>query len=159
MSVAQQEIPNIVYRPEAYGSPRYETLIASLGDNPSCGSLVYDRSVSGGCWDLEGLDVEEDVQGIGIGKALLQSFAKRIGAGQPVRAVIIHDDTVGMLAEKYKEAGAEGRYSVPEEELTELPIVRILNSGNIDVKVITVAPNPLDSRYSPFDIELWGKTR
>lgn len=159
MSFAQHEGLSIVHRPEAYGSPRYQALIASLGNNSSCGSLVYDRSVSGGCWELEGLDVREDVQGIGIGKALLQSFARQIGSGQRVRAVIIHEDTVEALDKKYKAVGAKGEYNVPVEELGDVPIVKILNSGNIDVDTITITPNILGPEESPYEIELLGRAR
>lgn len=153
---AQQEI-RIVHRPEAYGSPSYVTLEYFLGNN-SCGSLVYYRSVSGGYCELEGLNVGEDVQRMEIGKALLQDFAIRVGAGQLVRAVIFNEDTVGMLAQKYKAAGVTGRYSVPKEELGELPFVRILDSGNIGVETIIVTPEPVDSK-DPYEIVLWGRTR
>lgn len=156
---AQHEIPSIsiVYRPEAYGSPSYKTLTALEG-NEYHGRLIYCWSDSGKYWELEELDVREDVQRMGIGKALLKDFTRRVGAGQLVRAVIFHKDTVGMLAEKYKVAGVAGRYSVPEEELGELPFVGILDSGNIDDKTITVTPKPVDSKY-PYEIVLLGKTR
>lgn len=159
---AQQEI-RIAHRSEGWGSPWNVTLTASVGDEYS-GRLIYHRSVGSECWELEGLDfiegldIREEAQIIETEKALLQFFAERVGAGQLVRAVIFQDHT-GMLAQKYMKAGVEGGYSVPKGEFSGIPFVKILDSGNIDVETITVAPpNPLNPKV-PYEIELWGRTR
>lgn len=157
MSAARQEAPTIKHKEGRY-TYNSQNLSAFYGD-VYCGGLTYFWNAEKSIWELETLEVGDQFRGKGIGLALINAFAEKVGPDQPVHGAIIHPRSQAKFAEAYRTSGLSGEYLITEEGFAAIPLARALKRGGIEVTKISVAPNLLDLEDNPFEIELWGKTR
>lgn len=111
------------------------TAVTPIGE---VGTFEYHFDPKAKKWELEEIRVVEGNQRRGIGKRLLADFVEK-HPGQPVQGTVIHDDTYNLLAREYGSlVPEEGNFVVPLEKLPEIPIVRILTSGGIQVESVEI---------------------
>ena len=124
------------------------------------GTLTYYFDKPNNRWEIEEINVLERYKRQGVGSNLLRSFVSRIGFDKPVHSLITHKETIDKLKERY--GISMGTYTVPNEELSTLPIIKLLKKSNIDVEscIVSYKPSPSNEfEYDAYEVEVFGRTK
>ncbi len=128
--------------------------IEELQDEKSVGLIDY--SLPGeetGFVKLERVNVDIGYRRRGIGKELVSRFVKAVGPGRKVITTpIIHEESLEALKGLEPQRRADEAVTVIFKEpeiLKTIPLVRLLESGNLSVASVTVEYNPRDGLKNP----------
>lgn len=124
-------------------------LISAYTVEGSVGSVDYLNNVNRSHAEIGFLSVSEKFQGLGIARSLIGEMANDLGSGRIVRAVIIHDPTFEYLEGLNPRLTAAVNLSYTfskREQIGDIPIVRIFESGGIHVLRVRVNYNSQDRR-------------
>jgi|Napbiome12C3dose_1001474.scaffolds.fasta_scaffold00001_316 hypothetical protein len=128
--------------------------IEETHDEKSVGHIDYSLPVAEtGYVKLERLRVDIGYRRKGIGKELVSRFVKAVGSGRKVITTpITNEESLKALEDLEPQRGADEAVTVvfkDHEILRTIPLVRLLESGNISVASVTVEYNPRDGLKNP----------
>ncbi|MBP9716959.1 MAG: GNAT family N-acetyltransferase [Candidatus Levybacteria bacterium] len=156
MTTPERPIPEIVHR---YEDPyKHAGSLKAFVGNERVGYMEYSRNYETSGWNLDFVIVNDNIQGKGVGKALIRSFVDQVGSGQKVSATIIHEATYQTLVDRYGIGSPGDTTEVPEEDYPSLALVRGLKMCGIEVTKISVGLNLPEIEDINCNVALEGRT-
>lgn len=142
-------------------SKYYHQLIASdaTGD---LGYLTYEYDPSENVYHLEDVQLYSNApHRRGIGSKLIADFAQRVGPGKHFFGAITHDESFDKVTQQYgNQVLPTQPFPVPVADLPNIPIVHVLERGNVRVDSMTISrisdPNFPDIH---FEVLVFGVTK
>lgn len=131
---------------------RRRVLLSAVYDGERVGSLDYLPPLGSNLsYALGLLRVKPEYQRLGVAKSILTEFTRRSGVRAEVSATVTHDETLDCL-EAYDPNQLRDKREVllitDPEEISSIPIARVLAAGNIEVTEFRVVYNPQQVQLS-----------